>query len=114
VAAWLRERLRARLALPPLRYFRLGGATPREQVQYYYLSLLRRAGEYGFGRRPAQTPAEYTPTLAANLPENTPEVRPAGRERAGAPQSTSGGRRAAWGQPLRWRNKLRHGARAGC
>ncbi len=75
VAAWLRERLRARPVLPPLRYFRLGGATPREQVQYYYLSLLRRAGEYGFGRKPAQTPAEYTPTLAANLSENTPEVQ---------------------------------------
>ena len=75
VAAWLRERLRARLALPPLRYFRLGGATPREQVQYYYLSLLRRAGEHGYGRKPAQTPAEYTPTLAANLSDNTPEVQ---------------------------------------
>jgi hypothetical protein len=75
VAAWLRERLRERPPLPPLRSFRLGGVTPREQVQYYYLSLLRRASEYGFGRKPGQTPAEYRPTLAANLPENSPEVQ---------------------------------------
>ena len=75
VAAWLREQLRARPTLPPLGFFRLVGATPREQVQYYYLSLLRRAGDYGFGRKPAQTPAEYTPTLAANLTDNTPEVQ---------------------------------------
>lgn len=75
VAAWLRDRLRARGPLPPLRTFRLGGASAREQVQYYYLSLLRRAREYGYGRHPDQTPAEYRPTLAANLPENTPEVQ---------------------------------------
>lgn len=75
VAAWLRDRLRARGPLPPLRFFRLGGATPREQVQYYYLSLLRRAGEFGFGRKPGQTPAEYRPTLTANLPEQAPEVQ---------------------------------------
>ncbi len=75
VAAWLRERLSARPGLPPLRWFRLGSATPREQVQYYYLSLLRRAGEQGFGRKPAQTATEYRPTLATNLPEHTPEVQ---------------------------------------
>ncbi len=75
VAAWLRERLRARPNFPALRYFRLGGASPREQVQYYYLSLLQRASEVGFGRRPAQTPAEYDPVLRANLPESSPEVQ---------------------------------------
>jgi hypothetical protein len=75
VSAWLRERLQARPGRPPLRYFRLGGASPREQVQYYYLSLLRRAGERGFGRRPAQTPQEYHPTLRANLPENAGDVQ---------------------------------------
>jgi len=75
VAAWLRDRLRPRPALPPLRSFRLGGATRREQVQYYYQSLLRRAGEAGFGRKPAQTPAEYHPVLMTNLPEHSPEVQ---------------------------------------
>jgi hypothetical protein len=50
-------------------FFRLGQSSPREQVLYYYLSLLRRAQERGFPRRPAQTPAEYEPTLEAHLPE---------------------------------------------
>ena len=76
LAAWLRERGAAlRTAATPRRAFRLGGVSAREKVQYYYLSLLRRASERGYGRRPPQTPQEYRPTLAANLPEHTPEVR---------------------------------------
>jgi hypothetical protein len=72
-AAWLRARLR-RAGRPPLRFFRLGGASPREQVLYYYLSLLRRAGERGFGRRPPQTPREYAPVLETHLPDTQPEI----------------------------------------
>jgi len=74
LAAWLRERWRARGPLPPLRYFRLGSASPREQVMFYYLSLLRRARERGFGRKPSQTPREYEPLAAARLEEAAPEV----------------------------------------
>jgi hypothetical protein len=70
--AWLRERL----AAVPRRagFFRLGAAPAREQVMYYYLSLVRRAGEMGVQRRPAQTPREYQPNLAGELPEVEPEV----------------------------------------
>ncbi len=71
--AWLRERL-ARTVTPRRGSFRLGGAAPREQVLYYYLSLVRRAGELGLQRRPAQTPREYQPTLAGELPEVEPEL----------------------------------------
>ncbi len=75
LAAWLRERWRARAPLPPLRYFRLGGASSREQVMFYYLSLLRRARERGFGRQPSQTPREYEPLAAARLEAAAPEVQ---------------------------------------
>jgi hypothetical protein len=65
---WLRERL-ARPGPRRMGFFRLGGAAPREQVLYYYLSLVRRAGELGVRRRPAQTPSEYEPVLASELPD---------------------------------------------
>jgi hypothetical protein len=71
---WLVERLRGALPARPGGYFRLGAAAPREQVLFYYLSLLRRAGQQGFGRRPPQTPREYEPVLEQNLPEAKDEV----------------------------------------
>jgi hypothetical protein len=73
VAAWLRDRLQR--AMPAGRgFFRLGGATAREQVMFYYLSLLRRARERGFGRQPPQTPHEYEPVLEQRLPEAAEDV----------------------------------------
>ncbi len=71
---WLRRLLRRPLPTSPFNFFRLGAASPRDQILYYYLSLVRRAGELGFPRRPAQTPREYEPTLAANLPEAQTET----------------------------------------
>jgi len=72
------ERLRelfTRLPVPAPRFFRLGGATPREQVLYFYLSTLRRAGQLGFPRKPPQTPDEYDPVLEAHLTEAQADVR---------------------------------------
>jgi hypothetical protein len=72
-AAWLRDRLRR--AGPIGRgFFRLSAASAREQVMFYYLSLLRRARERGFGRRPPQTPHEYEPVLEERLPEAAEDV----------------------------------------
>ncbi|HET8627367.1 MAG TPA: DUF4129 domain-containing protein [Thermomicrobiales bacterium] len=59
-------------ALPDL--LRLRGLSPREQVLYYYLSVVRRAGRQGLPRRAAQTPAEYSATLASRLPDAGPDV----------------------------------------
>jgi hypothetical protein len=73
VAAWLRERLQ-RVAPAGHGFFRLGAASAREQVMFYYLSLLRRARERGFGRRPPQTPHEYEPVLEQQLPEAADDV----------------------------------------
>lgn len=65
----LLQNLFKRAAATPFSFFRLGAASPREQIAYYYLSLLRRTEQSGFARRPAQTPAEYQPTLATELPD---------------------------------------------
>jgi len=53
----------------PFGFFRLGALSPRAQVIYYYLSVLRRAAEQGLPRRPAETPNEYRSTLEPKLPE---------------------------------------------
>jgi hypothetical protein len=56
------------------RFFRLGALSPRERILYYYLSILRRAGQQGFPRRRAQTPHEYDGTLRPHLPEAQQEM----------------------------------------
>lgn len=71
------ERLRqllGRVPLPPMKFFKLGGASPREQIFYYYLSTLRRAAQLGFPRQPAQTPREYAPVLEAQLTQAQADV----------------------------------------
>jgi hypothetical protein len=72
---WLRDRLRRAAPGSAWGYFRLGAATPREQVMFYYLSLLRRASERGFGRRPPQSPRDYETVLKENLPDSAPELQ---------------------------------------
>jgi len=71
------ERLASGVSLPlprrpwsgkPISLFRLGALSPRERVLYYYLSIVRRAGERGFPRRRGQTPYEYDTLLEPNLP----------------------------------------------
>jgi len=56
------------------RFFRLGALSPRERILYYYLSVLRRAGQRGFPRGRAQTPDEYDAALGPQLPEARQEM----------------------------------------
>jgi hypothetical protein len=72
------ERLAGGLSLPlprrpwpgtPVSLFRLSALSPRERVLYYYLSIVRRAGERGFPRHRSQTPYEYDALLEPNLPQ---------------------------------------------
>lgn len=49
----------------PLR--RIGRLTPREQMLYYYLSVVRRAHRHGIDRRGSQTPHEFSADLAPRL-----------------------------------------------
>ncbi len=82
-AAAVGERLAGRLSLPWSRrfgteklipFFRLGALSPRERVLYYYLSIVRRAGERGFPRGRSQTPYEYDTLLEPNLPHSQQDM----------------------------------------
>ena len=66
----------ARLGLSeaPFRFFRLGALSPHERILYYYLSILRRAERQGFPRHRAQTPYEYSMTLAPHLAQGQQEM----------------------------------------
>jgi len=66
-----RTLLRRPITIRPARLpaLRLGRLAPRELVRYFYRSTLRRAAEGGLPRRRAQTPYEYSATLAKHLPE---------------------------------------------
>ena len=68
------RRARRRSSTERARFFRLGALSPRERVLYYYLSILRRAGQQGFPRRRAQTPHEYDDALRPYLPEAQPDM----------------------------------------
>ena len=72
----LRERLRppepktGQPDTPPrLRFLRLNSLSPREQVRYYYLSTVRRAGERGVRRAQHETPLEYFDDLKETWPD---------------------------------------------
>ena len=73
VARWRAARATPSPATPPIptrpRFFRLGALSPRDQVRYYYLALVRRAGERGVARQDNQTPLEYGRHLAEAWPE---------------------------------------------
>ncbi|HET7079706.1 MAG TPA: DUF4129 domain-containing protein [Chloroflexia bacterium] len=51
------------------RLLRVRGLSPREQVLYYYLSIVRRAGRQGYPRHGTQSPREYSAGLAPQLPQ---------------------------------------------
>jgi hypothetical protein len=73
----LGQAVRARLRLgqaaaeptPPWRFVRLNALSPREQVRYFYLAMVRRAAERGVARRPQETPLEYVRDLKEGWPE---------------------------------------------
>jgi hypothetical protein len=65
-------RLRAVPSMVPrgrLGFRRVGSLPPREQVLYYYLSVVRRAHRQGVDRRGSQTPYEFSADLAPRLAE---------------------------------------------
>ncbi len=63
-----------RSASTPRRWINLRKLSPRQQVQFYYLAMLRRSGERGHARRPPQTPYEYARTLESQIPEIDQDV----------------------------------------
>lgn len=65
---------RSGLTQPGFRFFRLGALSFRERVLYYYLSILRRAGQLGYPRHRSQTPHEYDAVLEPHLPQAQQEM----------------------------------------
>lgn len=114
------ERLSVRphgaVAAPRLaRFARVGSLSPREQVQYYYRSTVRRAGRQGLQRRPSQTPKEFQEAVAASVPQTEGDMgiltgrfeeARYSRHEVGEPQA--GEARTSW---QRLRAALRLGAR---
>lgn len=48
--------------------------SPRQRVIFFYQAMLRRAGESGLPRQPAQTPNEYLPLLQEAVPDSAPDA----------------------------------------
>jgi len=55
-------------------YISLSSLSPRQLILYFYLSIVRRAGERGIARPRWQTPYEYSEQLRAELPERESDV----------------------------------------
>lgn len=51
------------------RFIRISSLSPREQIRYFYLSTVRRAGDQGIKRQPSETPLEFADDLRRNWPE---------------------------------------------
>ncbi len=56
------------------RRINVDGLSPREQVRYFYLAAVRRAGEKGVERRQDQTPAEFLQVLQDEWPDSAEET----------------------------------------
>jgi hypothetical protein len=50
------------------RFVSLRRLSPRQRVVFFYMALVRRGGEHGLPRQPAQTPYEYSRALQDHLP----------------------------------------------
>ena len=77
----LRERLRGPAAPVDggplgsgLRLSRPRARSPREQIRYYYLAIVHRAGEQGVPRAENETPLEYVDDLKSQWPEAQSEL----------------------------------------
>lgn len=58
------------LKIRPPRFLRLGELSPREQIRFYYLALLRRAAESGIDRRDSETPLEFAQEMKDAWPDS--------------------------------------------
>ena len=65
---------RRRSTGPGRRFLRLGALSPRERIQYYFLSIVRRAGRRGVPRHAGQTPYEYGACLEPHLADASTEM----------------------------------------
>jgi hypothetical protein len=61
-------RLEGKRILPRPNLINVRSLDPRRQIYFFYLAMIRRAGEQGINREPSQTPAEYAAALEKALP----------------------------------------------
>lgn len=61
-------------AVRPWRLVRFNQLSPRDQVRYFYVSIVQRAGRQGVVRGRAQTPLEYIGALQSQWPEAGADV----------------------------------------
>jgi Domain of unknown function (DUF4129) len=55
-------------------FLRIGALSPRDQIRYFYLSVVKRAGARGVKRPAAGTPAEFAEDLKQNWPAAEEEL----------------------------------------
>lgn len=56
------------------RFFRLNALPLRDQIRYFYLSTVKRAGQRGLARSPHQTPSEYATQLKTHWPDADADI----------------------------------------
>jgi len=59
----------------PWRFLRINSLTPRDQIFYFYLSIVKRAGKKGVSRAPNMTPSEYATKLESAWPEARSDIQ---------------------------------------
>lgn len=59
----------------PWRFFRINALSPRDQIIYFYLSVVKRAGKKGVSRAPSMTPSEYATDLESAWPEVRSDIQ---------------------------------------
>ena len=65
---------RNRRLLDAWNYIRLGSLSPREQVRFFYLAILRRSSEAGINRKASQSAEEFSEQLKEFFPELSDEL----------------------------------------
>lgn len=70
----LRERRSPNMSGQGWRFINLRRLSPRQQVMFFFLALVRRGEEHGIPRQPDQTPYEYSQALRQKLPDVENEV----------------------------------------
>ncbi len=69
-----RQSAPARSAEASRRFINPRKLSPRQQVQFFYLAMLRRSGERGHPRQATQTPDEYARRLQTQLPDVNEDI----------------------------------------
>ena len=68
------SRLEGKRLLPRPGFISLRTLDPRRQIYFFYLAMIRRGGDRGVVRKPAQTPSEYAVKLENVLPSVNEDV----------------------------------------